>query len=172
MSRESHFLKSHGFQSLQLVIFAHDPARKKTMPKLLTLATGLLLAVGLSAASPADDAPLHIAGATTVDADAVIELITSSPNLVILDNRREADFEAGHIEGAVRLLDTDIEAESDIAAHVASLDTPVLFYCNGVQCGRASNAVTKAVGFGYTHAYYYANGVEEWRDLGLPLVTQ
>jgi rhodanese-related sulfurtransferase len=142
------------------------------MPKLLSLAAGLLLAASLSTSALAEDAPLHIDGATTVNADAVIELITSTPDLVILDNRREADYDAGHIEGAVRLLDTDIVAASDISAHVATLETPVMFYCNGVLCGRASNAVNKAIGFGYTHVYYYALGVEEWRELGLPLITQ
>jgi rhodanese-related sulfurtransferase len=135
------------------------------MPKLLSLAAGLLLAASLSTSALAENAPLHIDGSTTVNADAVIELITSTPDLVILDNRREADYDAGHIEGAVRLLDTDIVAASDISAHVATLETPVMFYCNGVLCGRASNAVNKAIGFGYTHVYYYALGVEEWRAL-------
>jgi len=142
------------------------------MRKFFVAAAGMLLAVGLSTAAQADLAPLEIAGATTVDADGVIGLVETMPNLVILDNRKEADYAAGHIEGAVRLIDTDINSEADLAAHVAAKDTPVLFYCNGLSCGRAAAAVIKAVDFGYGNVHYYALGMEEWRDKGLPLVTQ
>lgn len=141
------------------------------MRTLASYAAGLVLAVGLATSAHADLAPLEIEGATTVDADGVIELVTSTPALVVLDNRSQGDFDAGHIEGAIRLIDTDIGADGDIAAHVAAKDDPVLFYCNGLACGRAANAVIKAVGYGYSNVYYYALGMEEWRERGLPLVS-
>ena len=131
------------------------------------------LAAALLLASPVlADAPLHIDGATTVDADGVIALITDRPDLVILDNRRPADFAAGHIEGAVRLIDTDISGPEVLAGFVPATDAPVLFYCNGLSCGRAANAVAMAVGWGYSDVHYYALGMEEWSSLGLPVVTQ
>ena len=76
----------------------------------------------------------------------------------------------GHLEGAIRLIDTDITSESILAQHVKSKDAPVLFYCNGVKCGRAAKATLKAVGWGYSNVYYYALGMEEWKDRQLPLV--
>ena len=124
--------------------------------------------VGLTVSAQAD-APLEIAGATTVDAAMIIDLVETTPTLVILDNRNETDYNAGHIEGAVRLIDTDITEASVLAAHISALDTPALFYCNGLQCGRAANAVAKAVEWGYTNVYYYAKGMEEWKAEGLPL---
>lgn len=126
------------------------------------------LSLGVSGAALAD-APLEIAGSTTVDAAAIIDLVQSSDALVILDNRRESDYNGGHIEGAVRLLDDDITGPEVLAAVIPTLDTPALFYCNGLSCGRAANAVTKAVGWGYTNTYYYAKGMEEWRAEGLPV---
>ncbi len=71
----------------------------------------------------------------------------------------------------MRLIDTDINAEDDLLVQAAK-DAPVLFYCNGLRCGRAANAAIKAVGYGYTDVHYYALGIEEWRGMGLPLVTQ
>lgn len=127
--------------------------------------------VGLTVSAQAD-APLEIAGATTVDAAMIIDLVETTPTLVILDNRNETDYNAGHIEGAVRLIDTDITEASVLAAHISALDTPALFYCNGLQCGRAANAVAKAVEWGYTNVYYYAKGMEEWKAEGLPLETR
>lgn len=131
----------------------------------------LVLACTAGAAS-AGQAPMDIEGAITVDADGVLALIMAEPDLVILDNRREGDFAAGHIEGAVRLLDSDITGPEVLAAHVPALTHPVLFYCNGTACGRAAEAVSLAVSWGYENVHYYALGLEEWRALGLPLATQ
>jgi rhodanese-related sulfurtransferase len=140
------------------------------MYKLIITAIAFALTLGFASNALADGAPMEIKGAKTVDADAVIELIQKTNNLVILDNRSLADFESGHIEGSKRLIDTDITGEAAIAQHVKSKDTPVLFYCNGLKCGRAANAVVKATEWGYQNVYYYALGLEEWKQRELPLV--
>lgn len=142
------------------------------MRKLLSLFPVLLLAFTLNVQGTLadDEAPMQIDGATTVDAEGIFELVESKPELIILDNRREGDYEAGHIEGAVRLLDTDITEESVLVEVIPNKDAPVLFYCNGLSCGRAANAVNKAVEWGYTDVYYYALGMTEWNEMGLPVV--
>ncbi len=124
------------------------------------------LTLGVSGARA--DAPMSITGATTVDAKAIIALMESKPDLVIIDNRRAEDYANGFIEGAVRVLDTDM-TEAVLASHVKTKATPVLFYCNGVKCGRAAKATEMAVSWGYTQVHYYALGMEEWRALGLPV---
>lgn len=129
---------------------------------------GALAVFGVASAQ-AQDAPMSIAGTKTVNAEQIIDLVTKKPSLVILDNRKPEDFAAGHIEGAVRLIDTDVTADS-LAKAIKAKDTPVLFYCNGLKCGRAAKAAQKAVDAGYKEIYYYALGVEEWSKKGLPLV--
>ncbi|MBM3487264.1 MAG: rhodanese-like domain-containing protein [Alphaproteobacteria bacterium] len=131
----------------------------------------VLLALGFApvTATRASEAPREIAGAITVDAKKIIELITTTPDLAIVNNRKPADYAAGHIEGAVRLIDTDVTAVS-LAKHIRAKDRPVLFYCNGLRCGRAAQAAQKAVKLGYTRVYYYALGMDEWNKEGLPVV--
>lgn len=129
---------------------------------------GLFLTVAATSAL-AQDAPMSIAGATTVNAEQVIDLVTKKSNLVILDNRKPEDFAVGRIEGAVRLIDTDTTPDS-LAKAVKTKDTPVLFYCNGLKCGRAAKAAAIAVQDGYKEVYYYALGLDEWNKKGLPLV--
>lgn len=129
---------------------------------------GLILATAMQPAL-AQDAPMTIAGTTTVNAEQVIDLVTKKSNLVILDNRKPEDFAAGHIEGAIRLIDTDVTPDS-LAKAVKTRETPVLFYCNGLKCGRAAKAAAVAVQQGYKDVYYYALGLEEWSKKGLPLV--
>ena len=127
------------------------------------------LAVFSVASAQAQDAPMSIAGTKTVNAEQIIDLVTKKPSLVILDNRKPEDFAAGHIEGAVRLIDTDVTADS-LAKAIKPKDSPGLFYCNSLNWGRAAKAAQKAVEAGYKEVYYYALGVEEWSKKGLPLV--
>jgi len=135
------------------------------------MAVAFVLMLTPALASSHANAPMEIKGAKTVNADAVVELIKKTPNLVILDNRSEADYKAGHIKGAIRLIDTDITSPEVLARYVKTKDTPVLFYCNGPKCGRAAIACEKAIGWGYTNVYYYALGIPEWKERKLPLVT-
>jgi rhodanese-related sulfurtransferase len=139
------------------------------MMLLRTIFLGVALLAGSIVSAAAQDAPMQIAGATTVDARQIFSLIDKYPNLIILDNRKEEDFAAGHIEGASRLIDTEVSGET-LAKHIAARDMPVLFYCNGVKCGRAAKATEKAVQLGYTKVFYYALGMDEWTKEGLPLV--
>jgi rhodanese-related sulfurtransferase len=143
-----------------------------------TLAVCLLLAAGDSLAdAPATadaataDAPMAIAGATTVDADGVIELILAKPELVVIDARKPADYAAGHIEGAVNLPSDGIDAQN-LARVANDKDTPLLFYCNGVRCGRAADAARRAIEAGYRQVYYYALGMAEWQERALPLAIK
>jgi rhodanese-related sulfurtransferase len=140
------------------------------MSKLFRLIAVVVLTFGLPAAAMAGDAPLSINGAVTINADDLISLVQTSSDLVIVDNRTIADYDAGHIEGALHLIDTDMTGEEVLARIAKSKDAPILFYCNGVKCGRAANATIKAVGWGYSRVYYYALGLAEWKRRGLPLV--
>ncbi|SDF41090.1 Rhodanese-related sulfurtransferase [Limimonas halophila] len=138
-----------------------------------TLAALAAVAVLGGAAQAADDekAPMQIDGATTVDADKVIQLYKNKDKLKIIDSRKPGDYKAGHIETATNLPNTETNAET-LSEHLASKSTPVLFYCNGVKCGRAADAVKTAVNAGYENVYYYALGMAEWKKKGLPLVQE
>jgi len=140
------------------------------MGSLMRLLIVIALVLGLAPAAAAADAPLAINGAVTVNADGVIALVQTSADLIIIDNRTRADYDIGHIESALPLVDSEITEEPVLARIVKSKDTPVLFYCNGVKCGRAANATMKAVSWGYSRVYYYALGLAEWNRRGLPLI--
>lgn len=134
----------------------------------LLLAGFIALGVAVPAAGR-EEAPMQLAGAVTVNAEQIIALINSTPGLVIIDSRKPEDFRSGAIEGAVLLTDTEM-TRAALAKAVPSKATPVLFYCNGLKCGRAADAAFRAVAWGYEHVYYYALGMAEWHQLGLPVV--
>ena len=114
------------------------------------------------------EVPHSVEGTVKVSAEEVIELAESKPDLVIVDARKPSDYQKGHLEGAVNLPNTETTPES-LAKVVGGKATPVLFYCNGIKCGRSVDASKKALAAGYTNIYWFRGGVEEWQAKGYPL---
>jgi len=129
---------------------------------------GLLLLSGNVFAGK-KEVPKFIDGTVKVSAEEMIELVESSPNLVILDSRKASDFQKGFIEGAISLPNTETDAGS-LAKHLKSKSTPVVFYCNGIKCGRSVKAAEIALAAGYSKIYWFRGGMEEWEAKGLPVV--
>jgi rhodanese-related sulfurtransferase len=113
-------------------------------------------------------APVFIEGATSLSAEEVVQLILTEPRLVVIDSRKEEEYAKGHIEGAISLLDTDMDEEA-LATTVNGKETPLLFYCNGIRCLRSSNATQKALEWGYSNLYWFRGGWLEWQDKRLPM---
>jgi rhodanese-related sulfurtransferase len=128
------------------------------------------LCVGATAPALAADAPMEIAGAKTVNAEQVVDLIGKEAKLVVIDARIAEEYKEASIEGSVNIVNTEVTADT-MAKAVPSKSTPVLIYCNGLKCGRAADAVKKAVGLGYTDVYYYALGMDEWKGKSMPVVA-
>lgn len=113
-------------------------------------------------------APDSIPGTILVNAEQAVEIILANPKLVVIDARHSEEYNKGHIEGAINLLDSDLTPEI-LARHAASKDTPLLIYCNGARCLRSSNAAKKAVAWGYKKIYWFRGGWNEWIEKKLPI---
>ncbi|MBX2807055.1 MAG: rhodanese-like domain-containing protein [Cellvibrionaceae bacterium] len=112
--------------------------------------------------------PEIINGSTKVNAEQVINLIENTDNLTIIDSRITSDRRQGFIEGSVGLPDIETNCHS-LTKHITHTSEPVIFYCNGIKCGRSANAVNIAVACGYTEIYWFRNGIEEWIKESFPL---
>lgn len=108
-----------------------------------------------------------IPGTTKISAEELINLAQKVPALIIIDSRKPSDYFKGHIEGSVNLPDTETNAKS-LASHIPSKSTPVIFYCNGIRCGRSAAAAKTAVAAGYTKIYWFRGGWGEWMKKGYP----
>jgi len=135
------------------------------------LALCLLTANALLPAAAGDRfiSPAQIDGVTTVDAEGLIEQVTGTPGLILIDSRIGADRKDGFIEGSISLPDTDTTCAT-LAEHIPTLDSPVLFYCNGVRCGRSAHAARIAHDCGYRRIYWFRAGLVEWREKQYPLI--
>jgi rhodanese-related sulfurtransferase len=113
--------------------------------------------------------PEQIEGVTNVDAEGLIEKVMNAPELVLFDSRITADRKEGYIEGSVSLPDIDTSCDS-LEILAAEHNTPVMFYCNGIKCGRSAKAAQIAIDCGYTDVYLFRKGMEEWQEKQYPLV--
>jgi rhodanese-related sulfurtransferase len=140
---------------------------------LLAVLSGLfcLTAIQAAAANDVDHivSPESIDGVIKVDAEGLIEEVTRLPELVLIDSRIPADRIEGYIENSISLPDADTNCTA-LAKVVPELHTPVLFYCNGIRCGRSAKASVIARDCGYSNLYWFRNGMEEWQEKQYPLV--
>jgi rhodanese-related sulfurtransferase len=45
----------------------------------------------------------------------------------------------------------------------------IIFYCNGVKCGKSKEAAQRAIALGYENVWVYAEGMPVWEEKGLPI---
>ena len=113
-------------------------------------------------------APDKLPGTIHVDAEEAANLIVNTPNLVVIDSRKEVEFLKGHIQGAVSLLDTEMTHEK-LRKYAPDKSAPLLFYCNGERCLRSSRAAKKAMQWDYKLIYWFRGGWNEWVESGMPI---
>ena len=117
------------------------------------------------------DVPQQIEGVHRVNAEELIQRVDSIPTLIIIDSRITSDRKHGHIEGSISL--PDINTDCDSLAQISPQKShPLVFYCNGVKCGRSVVAVRKALACGYDTVYWFRGGFEEWLNKDYPYITQ
>ena len=126
---------------------------------------------GLVHAEPIVPVPEQIPGAQRVDAEAMIEAAGKLKRLVIIDSRIPGDRKIGYIEHSISLPDANTNCDS-LAKIIPTKKTPVLFYCNGVKCGRSVVATKVALKCGYTTIYWFRGGFEEWKAKEYPFLHE
>jgi len=125
----------------------------------LTLLTLPLLAA-------AKESPLSVDGATTIDTAKARQLFEQDTAFV--DTRKDSDWDAGRIPGAIHLDVKKVLSPETLAEEVAK-DEAVVFYCNGHNCLRSSKAAKLAVSWGWSKVYYYRDGFPAWKAAGNPV---
>ena len=131
------------------------------------------ISVLFSAALLADEkpyAPENIQDVAIVSAEEVIEMILANPDLIVIDSRKKTEYQKGHIEGAINILNTRLKRE-DLESISPDKSREILFYCNGTRCLRSSDAIKKAKTWGYTRLIWFRGGWKEWTEKRLPVVT-
>ncbi len=147
-------------------------AYKKTLPVSSILIALLLLPAASTTAKEIPNlnklkavVPDQIAGVTTIDADQVIELLVLDKPPLLIDARIKKDRDYGYIKSSISL--PDIETNCDSLVKIApDKNQHLMFYCNGVQCGRSVVSIKVARSCGYHKLSWFREGFSQWKEKG------
>jgi len=87
-------------------------------------------------------------------------------NFLLVDARNPEEYREAHIPGAINIPQKKIESYLGILP--SDRNSEIIFYCNGVKCGKSKKAAQKVVKFGYTNVWVYAEGMPVWEERGYP----
>lgn len=109
--------------------------------------------------------PEKIAGVATVSAEDVIKSLISDDPIILIDARIEEDRNHGYIETSVSL--PDIKTNCDTLEKITTdKNEHLMFYCNGIQCGRSVVSIKVARSCGYHNLSWFKGGFAEWKEKG------
>jgi rhodanese-related sulfurtransferase len=85
-----------------------------------------------------------------------------------LDARAPADYMAGHIAGAFNLPIETFEQQYPQIATMVTFDTPLVTYCDGVECELSHRLALRLRELGYKNVHVLVNGWTVWKQANLP----
>ena len=96
------------------------------------------------------------------------EMLTNSPVSVLLDVRTPAEYQEGHIKGAVNMdyYEDDFEAKLDNL----NKETSYFVYCT--VGGRSGSVATLMHKKGFKTVHDLQGGIDAWEKKGLPITTE
>jgi len=141
------------------------------VPKANVITVVFFVLITMSHYTIAEESPELIVGTTNVNAEDLIDLVNSTPHIILMDSRIRGDRKQGFVEGSISLPDVETNCDS-LAEHIPAKSSPALFYCNGIKCGRSANAIKIAIACGYRKTYWFRGGFEEWLAKGYPYLRE
>ncbi len=115
--------------------------------------------------------PENIAGVNTVSAEQVIEILTSDKPPLLIDARIKEDRNYGYIESSISLPDIATNCNT-LEKIITDKKQQLMFYCNGVQCGRSVVSIKIARSCGYHNLSWFRGGFAEWKEKGYQYIKE
>ena len=93
----------------------------------------------------------------------------NTPGLVVVDSRSAEEYQEVHIKTALSIPLTKLEKDATLLP--AAKDARLVFYCNGVKCGKSGKSAKIAADNGYKDVSVYADGMPVWEEKRYPIYT-
>ncbi len=116
-------------------------------------------------------APQSLAVAITIDAENLVELYQSVPQLRIVDSRHPEDHSQGYIETSYNLPLENTDCAT-LAKLAENKDQAFVFYCNGNAADASIAAIQIASDCGYRRLFWFRGGFVEWEDKDYPYLIE
>lgn len=85
-------------------------------------------------------------------------------DFVLVDARPANVYNAGHINGAINIPDSEFDTKKNLLPE--DKNKLIIFYCGGMTCHLSANSAEKAIDLGYTNVKVYQEGLPAWQAAG------
>jgi rhodanese-related sulfurtransferase len=97
------------------------------------------------------------------------QFVDQKQEMILIDARTPAEYREAHITGAINIPEKQFEeAKQQLPA---AKDALMVFYCNGIKCGKSKKVARLVQPLGYTNILVYSEGIPVWEEREFPLVT-
>jgi len=83
---------------------------------------------------------------------------------VLVDARNPEEYKEAHIPGAINIPEKEFSRFTGLLP--SNKNSMLIFYCNGVKCGKSKKSAKKALELGYAKILVYAEGMPVWEEMG------
>ncbi len=136
--------------------------RTRRIMHVLFFAGILLIAAALSSAHGAE---IEFKVVTT---DQLKAMMDEKKDFMLIDARTREEYQEAHIAGALSIPEKSMEESTSLLP--SDKNHQMVFYCNGVKCGKSRKAAKKADAMGYKNILIYADGFPVWEEKGNAIV--
>lgn len=123
---------------------------------LLCMVLAILLA-GCTTGEKPEETESTKSSYTQISQETAKEMMAQDDGHVIVDVRRQDEYDAGHIPGAILIPNESISTEQP--SELPDLDQVILIYCRSGN--RSKQAAQKLFDMGYTNVYEFG-GINSW----------
>ena len=90
-----------------------------------------------------------------------------SDDVLVIDARNPEEYQEVHIPRSINLPEKKFAENKHLLPE--NKKTTIVFYCNGVKCGKSKRAAQKAIELGYKNVLVYKEGMPVWEEMNYPI---
>jgi rhodanese-related sulfurtransferase len=92
---------------------------------------------------------------------------SKSDDILVIDARNPEEYQEVHIPRSINLPEKKFAEKKHLLPK--NKTTTIVFYCNGVKCGKSKRAAKQAAALGYKNVIVYKEGMPVWEELNYPI---
>ena len=106
-------------------------------------------------------------GYSLIDTEGLKKMLDTNAVMTVIDARNPEEYQEVHIKGAINVPVKQWDAAANRLP--ADKSARIVFYCNGIKCGKSKKAAQKALKLGFDNVFVYAEGMPVWEEKGMPI---
>jgi rhodanese-related sulfurtransferase len=138
---------------------------QRTRIMLFTIICSTFLLASAALVSAAEPQPAPYRTVTTEELKKLIDSGKDAP--LVIDARNPEEYDEVHIKNAVNIPVAKLEKDPSLLP--ADKKKSIVFYCNGIKCGKSTKAALFAASQGYSNLMVYGEGMPVWEEKGMSI---